>query len=238
MGALNQTSSLSSDETELLSRIEQKRESLLACNDLLDDGSLAEPGLYDTGVSVGQACEVSKKPRPSLMLYSLVRALKPQCVIELGTNVGISSAFIAAALKANGAITTLDASPYRQKVARNIHSELGFDNVNYKQGLFDDTLADTLRNLGKVDLAFIDGHHQYQPTLDYFEDILRFSSPNAVFVFDDIRWSAGMSKAWSALQNDKRLGVVIDLYSMGICVRASESISQRYVFRPIYSALR
>ena len=42
-----------------------------------------------------------------------------------------------------------------------------------------------------MDLACIDGHHQYQPPLDYFEALWRYSRQTAIFVFDDIRWSEG-----------------------------------------------
>lgn len=219
-------------------RIEIERKHLLTRNEPLNDGSLGEGGLYDDDTSIQQACLVSKPYKPALMLYLLIRATKPSSVIELGTNVGISSAYIGAALKTNGQngkITTLDASPYRQRLAEELHHKLGIDNISYVEGLFTDTLPPSLDNLGSVDLAFIDGHHQYQPTIDYFEEILKYSTPDTVFVFDDIRWSDGMKKAWSQIQSDDRLGLIVDLTSVGICARRQPRISQRFVFNPIYA---
>jgi predicted O-methyltransferase YrrM len=181
---------------------------------------------------------VSKRPQPALLLFLLIRAIQPLHVIELGTNVGISSAYIAAALKANGQngrMTTLDASPYRQHLAREIHRNLGIDNISYVRGLFTDTLTSTLADIGSIDFAFIDGHHQYQPTLDYFETILPYSTPDSVFVFDDIRWSDGMKKAWSQIQSDDRLGLIVDLSSVGICPRRQPELSQRFVLDPVYA---
>lgn len=84
-----------------------------------------------------------------------------------------------------------------------------------------------------MDLAFIDGHHQYQPTLDYFDEILKMSSLNAVFVFDDIRWSDGMENARSQIQLDDRLGVILDLSSVGVCVRRRQDVPQHFVFDPL-----
>jgi predicted O-methyltransferase YrrM len=214
-------------------RVELERKRLLRRQEPLIDGSLGRGGLYDDGVTIQDACLVSKPLESALLLFLLTRATKPSTVIELGTNVGISSAYIAAALKLNGEngkIATFDASPYRQRLAQEAHRNLGLDNVSYVEGLFRDTIYPSLSKLGSIDLAFIDGHHQYQPTLDYFEEILKFSTPDTVFVFDDIRWSRDMKKAWSQIQSDERLGLVVDLSTVGVCVRCQPDVSQRYVF--------
>jgi predicted O-methyltransferase YrrM len=223
---------LSQSDQAWIDRIETQRKLLLNRNEPLDDGSFAEAGLYDEGVSVRRACQVSKGPEPARLLFLLARDTMPRTVLELGTNVGISSAYVGAGMKANGQsgrIITLDASPYRQRLAMELHSNIGIDNVTYVKGLFTDTLHETLTGLGSIDLAFIDGHHQYQPTLDYFEAILKQSAPDAIFIFDDIRWSDGMKKAWAKIQSDDRLGLVLDLGSVGICTRIVEGDSQRFV---------
>lgn len=219
--------------------VEAQRALLLGRQGPLIDGSLPEPGLYDKGVSIQGACKVSKPPKPGLMLYLLVRATRPQCVLELGTNVGISASFIAAALKQNGQggrLVTMESSPYRIKLARDIHTNQGLDNIDYVQGLFTETLTDTLAALPPVDLAFIDGHHLYQPTLDYFGQIHGASSDDAVFVFDDIRWSDGMARAWAALQADPRMGVMVDMRSVGFGARPAANQTTRHVLPPIYNA--
>ena len=180
-----------------IDRIEIERERLLKCGEPLFDNSLGTPSVFDINVSIKDACLASKPPEPALLLFLLTRALNPQSVIELGTNVGISSSYIAAgqiACGRNGKIITFDASAYRLRLAKEVHHNLGLDNILYKEGLFADKLAPALNSLGHVDLAFIDGHHQYQPTIDYFEEVLKFSTTDTVFVFDDIRWSDGMKK--------------------------------------------
>ena len=171
-----------------------------------------------------------------MFLYLLTRAFSPGKVLELGTNLGISSAYIGAAMKTcqnNGILLTLDASPYRQRLAKEVHHSLGIENVEYIQGFFSDTLKPALDKLQSVDLAFIDGHHQYQPTLDYFEQIYKYSTPNTVFIFDDIRWTPGMKNVWAKIQADERLGLVIDLYSVGLAIPLEEK-TQRFVIGPYY----
>jgi len=223
-------------EKDCLTGIEQERKRLLSQTKLLVDGSSGSGGLYDKKVTIKQACEVSKQFKDALMLYLLTRVAEPRNVIELGTNVGISSSFIGMALKMNnqkGRLITLESSPYRLNLAKEVHRNVGLYNITYVEGLFADTLSSALRRLGSVDLAFVDGHHQYRPTLDYFEKILEYAAPDAMFVFDDIRWSSGMKKAWSKLRDDKRLGLIVDLYSIGICVKSQKRSSRRFIFPPL-----
>lgn len=223
---------LSQPEMDWIDRIEGERERLLNNHGPLIDDSFSVDGLYDKGMSIREACEVSKPMKPALLLFLLTREIAPFNVIELGTNLGISSAYIGAGQTMsgkNGQIVTLDASPYRQKIAKEVHQNAGVNNISYVQGLFNDTLHPTLEKLGSIDLAFIDGHHQYQPTLDYFEEIIKYSNPKTVFVFDDINWSDGMSEAWSAIKSDPRLDVVIDLTSVGICINGQQEKHGRFV---------
>ena len=158
--------------------IEQERRRMLNDDSPLIDGSEAEPGLYDKGQTIGAVTKVSKSPRGALLLYQFIREFRPQLVVELGTNVGISAAYQAAALNENangGRLVTLEASPYRLRLAKSLHAKLGLENISYVQGLFSDTLQPALAEHGhQVDLAYIDGHHQYQPTLDYFEALWRY----------------------------------------------------------------
>lgn len=79
------------------------------------------------------------------------------------------------------------------------------------------------------------GHHQYQPALDYFDALWRYSGQTAIFVFDDIRWSEGMLRAWAQLRADPRLDITVDLGSIGLGFRAASS--PRATPRAVYSVL-
>lgn len=227
-----------------IDRIERIRERYLAMSDPLVDGSLGEGGPYDVGVSVKEAFGVSKPPRSALFLYLLVRALRPRTVLELGTNTGMSSSFIASALRRNGTgtVLTLDGSAYRQKLARKVHQELELTNVSYGLGLFTESLDPALASMPLVDLVFIDGHHQYQPTLDYYEKIRKNANLATTFVFDDIRWSEGMIRAWKELQVHPTTGLAVDLNSVGITTLKNSAIpgvhvmDELFTLRPINKA--
>lgn len=221
----------------LLGAIEAERELMLSSEEPLADGTLGAGGRHDAGVSVRGACTVSQGRYGATFLYLLVREFKPSVAFELGTNVGISSAYQAAALKLNGGgrLITLDASPYRLRLAKRLHERVGLaDEVAYRPGLFSDTLEHALEESGPVDYAFIDGHHQYRPTLDYFDMICGRAADGAVFVFDDIVWSSGMKRAWGEIKADRRVAVAADFGTVGVCVAGgAESAHGKYVTKPM-----
>jgi predicted O-methyltransferase YrrM len=184
----------------------------------LVDGTLGPPGIYDEGQSIADVCLVSKPKRAAQLLYSIAAEYRPKTILELGTNIGISSAYLAAS---DSRVTSLEASPYRLRVARTVHQSLGL-HVDYVQGLFTETLQPTLERMPAVEMAFIDGHHQYQPTLDYFEMVAARAAPHCVFIFDDIRWSRGMRQAWDELRRRPLFSATADLYDMGVAVLSAE----------------
>lgn len=119
-------------EHSAIAAIERQRAQLRSRDDVLADGTLGEPGPYDSGLTVRDACRASKPPRACLLMHLLVREFAPRQIVELGTNLGVSAAYQACALKANGAgrICTLEASPYRLRVAKELHAAVGLNNVD------------------------------------------------------------------------------------------------------------
>jgi len=126
--------------------IERLRTSMLLDDSPLIDGSLGEGGRYDQDQTVADACRVSKPRNSARLLYSVTHEYRPTTLIELGTNVGISSAYLAAA---GGRVTTLESSPYRLRLAQKLHDQIGLK-IDYVQGLFDETLASALAKLPPV----------------------------------------------------------------------------------------
>lgn len=192
-----------------LKRIEDYRLKLAADTSPLVTENHGPPGVFDDGVSIADAAGVSKKKVNAEHLFSYTVLTEAKCCVEIGTNVGISSSYIATAMNAGGPdwqLHTLESSPYRIRLAKGLHQDLGLTNVVYHQGLFYDILPSVLKGLdAPVDLAFIDGQHQYKPTIDFFDMIYAHSAPNALFIFDDIEWSDGMKNAWIEVQKSDRV---------------------------------
>jgi predicted O-methyltransferase YrrM len=113
---------------------------------------------------------------------------------------------------------TLEGGGALAALAEGHHQGLGLENVRVVTGRFKDTLATVLNSQKPVDYLFIDGHHDEKATLSYFEQAIPFLADRAVIVFDDISWSAGMKRAWRAIEVDRRVKMSIDLRQLGVCL--------------------
>ena len=170
--------------------------------------------------SLGTLCRRSSKPyRGALLLMKLVRRVQPETCLELGTGLGITSAYQATALELNGKgrLITLEGPASIAAVAQQTIATLGHGRVSLQVGRWQDTLEGVLATHRPIDFAFIDGHHDRDASVGYFEAILRCLSDGAVFILDDIRWSDGMLEAWTAISAHSRVEVALDLVDTGIC---------------------
>jgi predicted O-methyltransferase YrrM len=205
---------LDDSERALRDRIEALRSELAGRTDKIDPDKHPE-------LTVGEATvKASKRPEDALMLCLMVRAAQPQICLEMGTNVGISAAYQAGALKLNGSgsLLCLEGSAGRAAVTRSTLERLGLDDVQIEIGLFAHTLDPALERLGALDYVFVDGHHQEQPTIRYFESISRVIRRPGYAVFDDIGWSEGMERAWAMIAADSRVSFSLRLERIGLCL--------------------
>jgi protein-L-isoaspartate O-methyltransferase len=127
--------------------------------------------------SIGEVCRGASKPYFwSLLLFKLIRKFKPSFCLELGTCLGISTSFQAAALNLNGMgeIVTLEGADSLASLAEGHFAALGLDNVSVVIGRFQDTLNDVLNVNRSVDFVFVDGHHDEKATIQYFEQLKPF----------------------------------------------------------------
>lgn len=80
-------------------------------------------------------------------------------------------------------------------------SGFGLDNVTYTFGLFADVLNEVIGRSPVIDMAFIDGQHEYGPTMDFFRVISNKASKGALLIFDDINgYSTEMDSAWAEIK--------------------------------------
>ena len=159
-------------------------------------------------------------PPWSLLLFKLIREFKPLKCLELGTSLGLSAAYQAAALELNkkGQLYTLEGADSLASIAQNNLDKLNLTRFQITVGRFVDTLSGILKELKQIDHVLIDGHHSERATLNYFEKIVPFLSDKSIMVFDDIYWSHGMQRAWRKISDDNRVQASIDMASMGICI--------------------
>ncbi len=123
-------------------------------------------------------------PLTGALLHALVLATKAARVLEIGTAIGYSTLWMAAALPPDGLLVTLERDPSRAAVARGYFNEAGIDDrVSVMVGDADRSLH---KLAGPFDLIFQDGDKAgYEPMLDRLVALLR---PGGVLVTDNVLW--------------------------------------------------
>jgi predicted O-methyltransferase YrrM len=205
------------EEKFAIAEIESIRHEMLASNSEISIADHGAGSRHHTilRLPISVLCRRSKSPCHARFLLDLVRVVKPRNGIELGTNLGISAAYIASGMRLNGfgTLTTIEGDPSLACIAASNFRRLGLDNCSLVRGLFEESLSEILAKDGLIDFAFIDGHHDGEATVSYFDAIHRRASAHAVILLDDIRWSAGMREAWSHISRGRDH---IDLGKMGL----------------------
>lgn len=214
----------------IFNRIEKTRESLLKNHKTIEiedfgAGSAVNKSNIRSISSIAKSALLDKDF--SQLLFRLVNRFQPKTIIELGSSLGLTSAYLSSACKSSS-LYTFEGSPEIAAIANRNLKHLKIKNTKLIIGEFDLKLAPILEEIETVDFAFIDGNHQYEPSIRYFEMLLKKSTPNSVFVFDDIYWSEGMTKAWHEIIARPEVVVSIDLYRMGLVFFRKESQKENF----------
>lgn len=167
------------------------------------------------------------------VLFKVINHYKPQTALELGTSLGVSSLYQAAAMPKKGTFMTLEGCPNISKFATTNFQRLEVKNINLLTGRFEKTLPTALKQLKRLDYVFIDGNHKKEPTLAYFNQCLEYAHEDSIFVMDDIYWSAEMIEAWEAIKQHPKVKITIDLFFCGVVFfRKEQKIKEHFKLVP------
>lgn len=174
---------------------------------------------------------MAKSPKYAQLLFRMVRHYQPHYVLELGTSLGISTAYLASA-EPRPVVTTAEGNYALAAAAQNNFNQLALGNIRIITGNFDNTLPQIIAALPQVDMAFVDGNHREQPTISYFHQLLHAAPSSSMFVFDDIHWSQGMENAWKYIREHPAVMLSIDLFQFGIIFfRPEFKVKQHFTIR-------
>ncbi len=238
----------SRDERSWIRRIELMRSLLLTSASPLeieDFGAGGGPRFDNGGAALpqvarktlGQMTLSSKPPRWAYLLFRLVRELKPGNALEMGSCVGISASYQAAALELNGRgrLITLEGAGQLAACSAHTLADLDLDHrTEVRQGRFSDTLRSAIADLEPIEFAFVDGNHLEDATIEYMQAVTSAAADESVLVFDDINWSDGMRRAWSRIVGDDRFALTLDLRSVGIAVVSKSATTRTTASIPYY----
>jgi len=181
---------------------------------------------------VSELAHSALKPKKyAQLLFRLASYYRPQTVLELGTSLGLTTAYLASANPA-AHITTIEGSgEIADKAAKNF-SSLGITNIAQRVGNFDDLLPSVLQQFSSIDLAYIDGNHRYAPTVNYFQQLLPFLHNDSILVFDDVHWSTELEQAWEEIKQHPAVQCTVDVFFLGfVFFRKEFKVRQHFTVR-------
>jgi predicted O-methyltransferase YrrM len=194
--------------------------------ELLNDTTVIEVEDFGAGSSVIKTnqrvvkniAQSSVKPKKfSQLLFRMVQYYQPQTILELGTSFGITTAYLAAGNK-NANIFTCEGAKNIAAIAQQTFEKFDLKNITLTKGNFENTIPNLLTQIKNIDLAFVDGNHRKEPTLQYLQQLLNYSNNETLLIFDDIHWSVEMEAAWEQIKQHQKVTLTIDLFFIGIII--------------------
>ena len=164
----------------------------------------------------------------SKLLLRLVDYFKFENILELGTSLGIAT-YAMHLGNPDAKITSIEGCPNTTRFTRKNLIQNSASHISLLNGDFGAIIPLLERN--KFDFIFIDGNHQKEATLHYFESLLKNSHQNTVFVFDDIYWSKGMTEAWETIKQHPKVTVSIDTFFWGFIFLRTELQKEHFTTR-------
>ena len=156
-----------------------------------------------------------KTPRLAQLIYRLAKEANPANLLELGTCLGITTAYLSKACP-DAEIITIEGCPETAKKAYENFQDLELENIELQVGNFDTLLGRVIESFPQLDFVYIDGNHRKDATLNYFNWCLPKIHEDSVLIFDDIYWSKGMKEAWEEIKSHPDVTVTIDLFWIGL----------------------
>ncbi len=217
--------------------IEQRREAMLRAPKLIDIADFGTGQSRQTLVS--EVAKTSLTPRQDAqILYRIVNWLsheagRPLNIVELGTNLGITTAYLAMPDSRN-TVTTYEGSHALVEMAQLNWNKLNIKNIRVVEGNIDETLNRPTTNDQRpttIDIAYIDANHTYDATLRYFETLQSRSHEKTIIVLDDIHHSPEMERAWKAIQQNKEVTSTMDFFDFGLVFFDPHYLRKNYRLR-------
>lgn len=157
----------------------------------------------------------AKRTRTAKLFFRMARYYQPKTILELGTSMGLSSAFFSLACP-SAAIYTIEGVESIANRAKQNFEDWRCTNIRVLTGNLDHALTDLLHQVESPGLVFMDGNHQEESTKRYFLQLLPYLDSSAMLIVDDIHWSLEMETAWAFIQSHEKVRLTIDFFEFGV----------------------
>jgi predicted O-methyltransferase YrrM len=200
-------------------KIEQRRSVLLSSKTQIrrkDYGAGSPAGHKNETSKISEiAANALSRPFQCRFLFRLVEYLKPLRLLEFGTSLGISTAYMAAGWP-ECRIDTVEGDPEVANLAEDTFSVLACNNITLHPHIFDEYIRRNRHQKEVIDVLFLDGHHTSTALLHYYDELKPILCANTVIVVDDIYWSKDMTSGWNTLIRYPEVTQSVDCFHFGL----------------------
>ncbi|TAD98403.1 MAG: SAM-dependent methyltransferase [Bacteroidetes bacterium] len=196
----------------------------------LQDHELIE--IQDFGTGKSEKRKVSDLAKKSAIsrkkgefLFKLVNYFQPKIILELGTSLGIGTAYLEKARPESKIFSFEGSESLLNQAKKHLQKS------SLVQGNLDNSLKFMTDKMSHVDFVFFDANHRFEPTIRYFEICLAKAHENTVFVFDDIHWSAEMSLAWKKVCAHPYVTLSLDFLEIGLVFFRMKQPKQHFLLK-------
>lgn len=138
-----------------------------------------------------QFSRVSTSMLAGRVLAAVVRFMRPERCLEIGTAYGFSASIIASALERvspQGRLLTIEKSEVQHRLASNLLADLFGERIVCRKGDTRELLPSAAAELAPLGFVFHDGGHSEEHYVRDFNVMVEALAPGAAVIFDDIRW--------------------------------------------------
>lgn len=211
-----------------LQRIQSHRKFLSTSNEqweAIDFGAGSRSTTKNLGHAVRKACSDEKK---GAFLYRWSHRFQPKFTLELGTHVGLGSAYLLEGCPETQ-LYTIEGDPFLYQKSLDWLKQYG-NRVHSFNGAFDVVLKDVLP-MHRWDLVVIDGHHEGEALLRYLHSILPHLNDDAWVIMDDVHWSPDMSAAWNEVVESSQSRLTLDFFQFGVYGHTARHQKEHFLLR-------
>jgi len=164
------------------------------------------------------------------LLFRVVKNFKPRHILEIGTSLGLATTALSIG-NSRAEIITIEGCKETSKVAKEQFQFYELNNIQLINDEFNKGLNSPELKNSNFDLIFIDGNHNKEATLRFFNSLLPNTNNESIMIFDDIHWSKGMTEAWESIKQDPRVKVSIDTFYWGMVFFRKEQEKEHFHIR-------
>lgn len=155
------------------------------------------------------------RPYQCRFMARMAHFITPRNVLEFGTSLGISAAYIASGTT-EGRIKTVEGDPSIAQKANALFQKINTPHISLTVKTFESFISNDIEAGETFDLIFLDGNHKKDAVLKYYSALEAHVTERTIIIIDDIYWNSEMQSSWQELISKPRVTQSVNCFHFGL----------------------